>query len=113
MIRFVRTTVDDTPELQSWIHADPWHSYNSYTSSNGSYVNGDTAWMAPVAWLQVQDDGTNYYFRVAVDGQNFKTLLTESRTNFLTTAANQIGIFIDPINSTYVTDAVFVHWAGI
>ena len=27
MIRFVHTTVDDIPELQSWIHADPWHSY--------------------------------------------------------------------------------------
>jgi hypothetical protein len=27
MIKFVRTTVEDIPKLQSWISVDPWHSF--------------------------------------------------------------------------------------
>jgi hypothetical protein len=99
----------------------PWvdiFKYNSYTSASASYIAAITTsstvgWNTPVCWMQLTDDGANYTWRISIDGQNFKPILVKSRTDFLTTAANQIGICINTIASTYLTDAVFVHWAGI
>jgi hypothetical protein len=94
----------------------PWLAvwkYNGYSSSNGAYIQGNCNWGAPVIWLKVSDDGTNYNFYVAIDGQNFKRILQKARTDFLAAVANQVGIFIDSLDNTYLTDALFVHWAGI
>lgn len=87
--------------------------YSSYTSFNADLINATGYYNGPVAWLSVNDDGTNLTWSVAIDGQNFKQIQQASRTSWLTNGPNQVGIDIDAIGSTYNPDAVFVHWAGI
>lgn len=54
-----------------------------------------TSTAAADMWLRVVDNGTNHLFKVSIDGQNWVTLLTQSRTAW-TATPNQIYFGNDP-----------------
>lgn len=87
--------------------------WTTSTSLSGSYFV-DQTWPTPVVWMQVSLSGSTFTFSASIDGQNFKTLVTETLTSFFTTGPDNLGFGIangnNPGNSA---DAVFVHIAGI
>lgn len=87
--------------------------YTNYTTSSATYSSTSDAFLPPVTWMQVTNDGTNLSWKIAIDGQNFKTILQKSVTDFFTTGPNQIGVGVDSSDNTTDVDALFLHWAGI
>jgi hypothetical protein len=85
--------------------------YNSYTSLNGNFWTFPALHFGPIIWLKISYDGTNYHFWYSVDGQSWGGQMgSMGTTAFFTTAADQIGFGINPINGG---GALFVHWSGI
>ena len=58
-------------------------TYNSYNSYNSS-PDFKSIWLPEITHLQIQDDNTNWYFNVSMDGVNFVTLYQCARNTFLT-----------------------------
>ena len=87
--------------------------FSNYTTFSASYVAYNTILFSPTWWLRVSSDGTNFTWSVSIDGQNFKTITTKAVTDYFTGNPDQVGIAVDPISGAYVTDALFVHWAGV
>lgn len=89
--------------------------YTNYTTFNNNAFAGYQFWPCPIAWLKVTNNGTNILIASAIDGQTFKTIYSEALTASFTTAPDEVGIGIAPngVSSTWITDALFVHWTGI
>ena len=69
--------------------------------------------LGPLYWFRVTNDGTNFTFYTAIDGQNFKQTSQFAVTDFLSATPDEVGICLVDTDSTEASDAVFVHWAGI
>lgn len=72
--------------LQSVKYTDP-----------STYSSGYTTGICPVlglTWLRIADDGANRICSLSPDGQNWITVHSVGRTDFLT--ANEVGFCIDP-----------------
>jgi hypothetical protein len=80
---------------------------NSPTSFSAVPTFTDTGNPAPV-FLRLRDDGTDRHFMYSRDGQNFLTLVTVTRTNFLT--PDQILWYAQPLNATYGLGVTLIHW---
>jgi hypothetical protein len=71
--------------------------WNSATSQNSQYFN--TQWnfgSHSHIWAQLIDDNTDRLFKIGVDGQNWMTVHSVGRTDFLT--ADQLGVFVNPFS---------------
>jgi hypothetical protein len=69
--------------------------WNSATSQNSQYINAQwNVGSFSMLWVQLIDDNTNRVFKTSVDGQNWMTVHSVTRTDFLT--ADQIGICLNP-----------------
>jgi hypothetical protein len=71
--------------------------HNTLTSFN-SVPSGGTIPFAPNNWsvnlyLKLKDDGTNFIFSRSLDGRLWNPICTLSRTAFLASGGNQVGIF--------------------
>jgi len=71
---------------------------NSVTSNNSQYENGLN--IKPLAfssgiWMGVEDDGTNLYFYLSANGQQWDLVDQRARGNFFTTAPNKVGIIVN------------------
>lgn len=81
--------------------------YNSPTSFSATYTNVD--WKNyGVLWLRIADDGANRICSVSNDGQNFLQIHTVGRTDFLT--ADQIGFYMQVVNTTYTGGVLLLSW---
>ena len=94
--------------------------YTSYSATPTAYsgFNCPLGVRAPIVWMKLTDDGTNYTWYLAIDGQNWTQILQKSRTDFLTSAADQVGIGLNVNTSGSGANpancgGVFVHWSGI
>lgn len=87
--------------------------YTNYTTYSAAYLGPLNTYAGPVTWLQVTVDAVHITWYSAIDGQNFKQLLQKTLADYFTSGPNEVGIGIDNYTSTSITDAVFVHWAGI
>jgi len=84
-----------------------------------SKMTSPTVWDSDVAaieigissplWLQIEDNTTNHIFRYSVDGQNWLTLLTQSRTNWLATP-DEIGLHGNILAEDADGQVVFSTW---
>jgi hypothetical protein len=70
---------------------------NSFTSYNGTSVQFNMTTGTPFNWFRISHSGGNYDFQVSPDGKQWKTVLSESDTAFLTNRADQVG-FIGAAN---------------
>ena len=69
-------------------------NYNSPTSFNGNTLGAIVPTTGTyMMWLKLADDGTNLTLSWSYDGTNYTSVLTQSRTTFLT--PDQIGIGCD------------------
>lgn len=73
--------------------------YNSPTSFSAGYApfsnNPVGLSQQQVMWFKVVDNGTNFIFSSSCNGYQFGTQFIVSRTDFLTTGADQVGYGID------------------
>ena len=73
----------------------------------GSAVGGVYfGYMYPLIY-QVEDDGTNLYFRWSNDGHNFITVWQEARTSWLAGAPDGNAIYVDADANDYPTGGTF------
>lgn len=79
--------------------------YTSPTSSGSVYTTSPSlilapSWQAgPCMFFQIHDDNTNRTYGVSNDGVNFSTILSTSRTDFIT--PDQIGFYVNVNNATF------------
>lgn len=73
-------------------------------SANDSITSGGFSHQVPI-WLQIEDDGTNVYFRYSTDGENWITLQTTAKSSAWlgATGYTNVGIFVDAQNSQTMT----------
>lgn len=90
-------------KLYAGYHTDP-------QTPAGSFVDTPVPLgMNNIIWLRIRDDGTtNRIYSYSVDGNNFLTMYTESRTNNFT--ANQIGITTESQQASGPASALFVSY---
>lgn len=106
MFLFVGPGSSGTPQAQ-------WAKYTSYSAFSADYWSYSVSNFGYAVWMQVTNNGTNFIWQFAIDGQNFKTIDTRAVTDFFSGNPDQVGIGINPLSANYVTDAAFLHWAGI
>ena len=63
-------------------------SYLLYQGSNTMYLTASRQ----LQWLSITDNGTNLIFQWSIDGENWKTFDTRSRTDFMASGPNAYGI---------------------
>lgn len=49
-------------------------------------------------WLQIEDDNTDHFFRISMDGVNFLTVAQETRGTF-TITPDRVGLFLNNLNT--------------
>lgn len=82
--------------------------YTNPTTFSASYVAPGGNFCAQTLWLRIADNGTNRICSYSLDGQNFITLHTVGRTDFLT--ADEIGFFVNDQTNTYEVGCVLLSW---
>lgn len=82
--------------------------YTNVTTVSGTNANFDQPSTFGLVWLQLTDNNTNNILKWGYDGYTWQTLLTESRTMFIT--ADQVGFYARTTNSNSCT-ATMVSWA--
>jgi hypothetical protein len=86
-----------------------WNSPTSYGSSPNVSVLGTRH-----IFYRVTDNGTNLIYSSSRNGQDFSIIaLTESRTAFLASGPNQVGLALDLNNTTHPATLFCYHWAGV
>jgi hypothetical protein len=70
--------------IQNWTNAS---TFASETVENAPFLPG-------IEWTRLRDDGTNRYFDISVDGDQWWNFWSASRTTHLT--PDQVGIMIEP-----------------
>ena len=79
------------------------------TSSPTHYTNWGITGSTPL-FLRIQDDGTNRICSASHDGQNFMTMHTVTRLDYLTGGADQVGFFVNTNNATLGTGMNLLSW---
>lgn len=74
---------------------------------NATYLSVTHPYLSPVC-LRIADDGTNRSCSWSTDGENFHTLHSVLRTDFLT--ADQVGFFANSVNATYPAAMTLLSW---
>ncbi len=77
------------------------------TGFTGTYGGPKWSQRGPL-WMRMKDDGTNRICQYSLDGVNFITLHSVSRTDYLT--ANQIGFFANSNNATWGCGITLYSW---
>lgn len=87
-------------------------TFTTSTDIGISPTNNVVSAMGPGLWLQLHDDGTtNRVFRVSMDGLNFVTVVSISRTSVIT--PDELGLFVGNVNSAGSapqSSALFDSW---
>lgn len=98
--------------LFTFVHDLDWvltsTMWNSPTSFANHYTTASLKIVPQCVFLQISDDGSNRICRWSLDGQNFTTLHTVGRTNFLT--ADQVCFFVHADNATYPAAMTLLSW---
>jgi hypothetical protein len=85
--------------------------YTNQTTISGNYsVTSSSVLKSNLIWMQIQDDNTNLIFSVSNDGQNFEQIDSRSRTDFLLTGPDQIGIGVNSNTPTGAAYMTLISW---
>ena len=75
-----------------WIWVARWTDATTFSATPSSLVGVNRAINAP--WvMEIEYDGTNYYFRYSLNNVQFTQLYSEAQAAFFTTGADEIGLF--------------------
>jgi len=85
--------------------------YNSYTSFNANYISNSSAPASIFKFWKITSNGTVYTWYWSVDGQSWEQYLQKNVNDFFTTAADQIGMAINPNNASIRTGLLWVYWS--
>lgn len=85
--------------------------FNNVSSFNSNYFDNDYQPFTGMLFLQLNDDGTNRNFRLSYDGENFLSLFSVSRTDFIT--PDKIGFFVNVNNAQLGAIGNFYSWVQI
>lgn len=90
----------------TWIGVDYWTTATTFSAA----LAGPTRFneVASDVWLRIVDDNTNKLFKFSLDGVNWETILSETRTTNFT--ADEIGFFIKTDGAVQIVSAVFRSW---
>ena len=87
------------------------YKFNSPTSFNTSLFSRVPWPMARlIQWFQLEDDGTDIYFRTGVDGINFQDIVDEARGTFFTTGPDQILFYCNTNSASYGLTSAILAW---
>lgn len=87
------------------------YKFNSPTSFNTSlFARVEWPMARLIQWFQIEDDGTDLFFRTGVDGINFQDIADEGRGTFFTTAPDQILFYCNSNNATYGVTSAIIAW---
>jgi len=81
--------------------------YNSVTSHSASYASA-VRLHSVLEFFRITDDGTNRICQLSYDGQNWYTIHTVGRTDFLT--ADEVGFYANSNNATYPAAMTLLSW---
>lgn len=101
MIRLVHVATDGgfVIYISKWTNA---------TTFSANYA-GPFRWHNPgIIYFRIQDDNTNRISEVSGDGQNWITLHSVGRTDFLT--ADEVGFGVESFNATGPANMTLLHW---
>lgn len=92
--------------------AGAWYNQSNKWASSSSFSASYVDRVGPlipggVIWMRIADNGTNRICSVSANGQNWITVDTIGRTDFLT--ADEVGFFVNPYNTE--TNLHLLHWA--
>ncbi len=91
---------------------DKWRflgeKWNSPTSFNSAYTTPENPLLTNTWFFRIADDGSNRIMSFSYDGQNFMTMHTVGRTDFLT--ADQVGFFADSANASHDCGITILSW---
>lgn len=86
-----------------------WNSVSSFANETNFTYNG-----APkMAWMRVQLTASNLVYYVSDDGTLWKQWLSESKTNFFTSAPNRVGVFVNANNASVTSTCTTRSWSVI
>ena len=93
-----------------FFNVDYWTNYAVWTSDLYNVVNiGAYDFLSGDLWMAIQDDGTNLNFKYSVDGNNWKTWQSGSRTAWLSSGPTQVGFIMAGIYG--YGDAMCLSWS--
>lgn len=86
--------------------------FSSPTTFNTSLLTDSNNGMAPQhpIWIRIGDNGTNLTLDLSPDGYNWIQQASVARTNNFTSAPDQVGIFVNPENSSDSTALTLLSW---
>lgn len=87
------------------VNISRWNSDSSFNSTTFSedVLHNNTV------WFQVEDNGTNFLFKISAGGGAWITLLSESRTAWLA-AADEIGFMVEAGQAGRVYNLAVLHY---
>lgn len=96
----------------------PWGPYYTYETHSGfaswsgrTALNGANGGATQLhRWFRLKYDGTNFYFSISNNGQNWVQLYQVSATAYLTAAATNCGFFQCPSGTNYALECL--SWAA-
>jgi len=85
--------------------------YTSPTVFSANYAVRSAGFLrGSVIWLSMMDDGTDLTWAYSNDGQNYTTITTQSRTNFLALGPNQVGFAINSNTTSGAAGMTLLSW---
>lgn len=82
--------------------------FNDATTYSGGFYFDYRLVPHGLYWLRIGDDGSNRTIAISADGNDWLTVHTVGRTDFLT--ADEIGLVVDANNANFGSSIFFVHY---
>lgn len=94
------TIANITNNTGTYVGVDKWTNATSFNSNLSSRQH----WNNPL-WFQIEDDNTNWYWRVSFNGYKYLTVYQETRNTFLT--PNKIALTVNRTHTAYSSDEYY------
>jgi hypothetical protein len=95
--------------LQKWTNATTFSA--QYVLSGSEWERIDRFQVGPLIWFQISDNGTNLIGRVSNDGKKFRQAWIRSRTDFMASGPDQIGVWCHSNGTAADVGMWLLHWS--
>lgn len=101
---YIRQHATSTQYLESAV--GKWTTKSSFSANySGNFAMYSMGWFA---YIEIERSGSTLYFRTSADGRIFKEITNTSETDFLSSAAVEVGLFI--ATPTITTNYAAFEW---
>jgi hypothetical protein len=86
------------------------NKWTDATTFSAAYIS--LPFFSEEGYLKIRFDNTNYYYDWSPDGVSFTNITSAAKADFFTTAADQIGFFINPqaVSGSETVAMHFTHY---